>query len=91
MDAVSALRILQVSIPLILCFFHGTVDSKNCLDSQAQGAGNAVTSTWQLVTRGSVLGPVLFNNFIHYMDEGLECTFNQFSGNTRLGGNADPL
>lgn len=62
MDAVSGLRILQGGVPLMLCFFHGTVDSKNCLDGQAQGAVNAVTSSWQLVTdaapQGSVLGPV---------------------------------
>lgn len=63
---------------------------KNCLDGQAQGVVvNAVTSIWE--PQGTILEPVLFNNFIHYLLEGIEYTFSQFSGNTRLGGSVDLL
>lgn len=56
MDAVSALRILQVRIALMLGCFHSTVESKSRLDGRAQGAVNAAHPAG--APQGSVLGPV---------------------------------
>lgn len=45
---------------------------------------NAVTSCWQPVTSGPILGPVLFNTFINDKDTELESTLNKSTGNVKL-------
>lgn len=54
---------------------------------------SSTRSRWRLVTGGvpqrSILGPVLFHNFINDQSDGAGCTLNRFVDDTQLGGVVD--
>lgn len=68
----------------------------NWVKGQDQRAAvNGATPVWWSVisgvSRGSVLGTVLFNIFINDYDTGVECTLSNLVGDVKLGGAIDSL
>lgn len=68
----------------------------NCQMGQAQRIRvNGLTSGWWQVisgiSQGLILGLILFNVFIHYLNVGLGAVWGEFAGDTKLGGAVDSV
>ncbi|KAK4816373.1 hypothetical protein QYF61_016277 [Mycteria americana] len=64
---------------------------KNWLNGQAQLVRVVISGTKAIWRNGSLLEPILFNNFIKVVDNGEQFTLSKFADDTKCGGVADRL
>lgn len=70
---------------------HGKLAELPCLKGCDQQHEVQLEGSHYWSTAGVYTGPMLFNIFINYLDDGTECILNKFAGGARLGGMADAL
>lgn len=83
-------------IILVKSLQSGRMAWKKCLDDQAQRVMvNRLYSIWVPATnealQGSILTPLLFNNFINAIEEVAVCTLFNFADNTKMRATVNTL